>query len=171
MPIVSLATHHEAALASMLADFERAGETDVAGYFLPFDCPHARAVSSLAAWPRGEGLEAGWVPCTTMFYEESGTLLGLYNFRHHLSPQLMLEGGHVGYSVRPTARGRGIATALLSHARAFGRTRRLEMLLLTCDTTNLASKRVIEKNGGALRDTYPLPKSGRLTHRFDVPTT
>ncbi len=171
MSIVSLATRHEAALVSMLADFERAGETDIAGYFLPFDCPHARAVSSLAAWSRGEELALGWVPCTTLFYEEGDALLGLYNFRHQLSPQLELEGGHVGYSVRPTGRGRGIATALLSAARVFAHARGIESLLLTCDTTNLASKRVIEKNGGLLRDTYPLPKSGRLTHRFDVPTT
>ncbi len=170
MPIVSLSAHHEAALASMLADFERAEEFDIAGYFLPFDTPHERVVARLAGWARGEGLEAGWVPCTTLFYEEDGALLGLYNFRHELSPQLRLEGGHVGYSVRPSARGRGVATALLQGARAFGRARGLTSLLLTCGTANHASIRVIEKNGGVLRDTYPLPKSGRLTHRFDVPT-
>jgi len=153
----------------MLADFEMGGQMDIPGYFLPFDCPHDYAVLSLAAWSRGEKLNPGWVPCTTSFYEEQGSLLGLYNFRHTLSSQLELEGGHVGYSVRPCARGRGVATALLAHAIEFGRSLGLSSLLLTCNAANRASQRVIEKNGGVLRDAYTLSDGGVLKHRFDIP--
>lgn len=170
MPIIELARHHEAALAGMLADFEAAGETDIPAYFLPFDCPYDTALNRILAWARGEQLEPGWVPCTTFFFESDGALLGLYNFRHTLTPQLEQHGGHVGYSVRPSARGQGVATALLEHALGFGHGLGLTSLRLTCAATNVASQRVIEKAGGRLRDTYRLTPDAPLQHRFDVPT-
>jgi predicted acetyltransferase len=42
----------------------------------------------------------------------------------------------------------------------------MKHLTLTCDTLNVASRRVIEKNGGVLVDTYP--EEGRMTQRFHV---
>lgn len=61
-----------------------------------------------------------------------------------------LRLGHVGYGIRPSARGRGVATwalgALLPHARAAG----LNRLLLVCEDDNAASIRTIERHGGVL---------------------
>lgn len=58
--------------------------------------------------------------------------------------------GHVGYSVVPWKRRRGYATRalqlLLPQARAEG----LTLVKLTTDADNLASRRVIEENGGEL---------------------
>jgi len=57
--------------------------------------------------------------------------------------------GHVGYGIRPSARGRGLATwalgELLPHARAAG----LGRLLLVCLDDNVGSIRTIERNGGS----------------------
>lgn len=62
----------------------------------------------------------------------------------------VLRLGHVGYGVRPSARGRGVATwalgAVLPHARAVG----LDRLLLVCADDNDASARTIERHGGVL---------------------
>lgn len=62
----------------------------------------------------------------------------------------VLRLGHVGYGIRPSARGRGIATwavgALLPHARESG----LERVLLVCLDDNEASIRTIERQGGIL---------------------
>lgn len=69
-------------------------------------------------------------------------------------------------SVRPSFRGGGLATELLSDACRFARSRGMKHLTLTCDTLNVASRRVIEKNGGVLVDTYP--EEGRMTQRFHV---
>ncbi|MEU9960460.1 GNAT family N-acetyltransferase [Streptomyces sp. NPDC050982] len=61
-------------------------------------------------------------------------------------------GGHIGYGVRPTARRQGYATAMLRdvlpHARDLG----LDRVLVTCDTTNVGSRKVIEANGGEFED-------------------
>ena len=148
-----------------LEDFARAGETEIPAYFGEASWSHAEIVENLAAWARGERLPAGWVPCTTSLLEEEGELLGVVNRRHELTDALRRCGGHVGYSVRPSARSRGHATRLLDAAKAQARALGIERILVTCDTDNLASARVIEKCGGEVDDVIEGP-AGRRTKRF-----
>lgn len=99
---------------------------------------------------------------TTFSWIMSGSVfLGSIDVRHRLNEFLADAGGHVGYSVRPTARGAGVATwalrAVLPLAVELGLTR----LLLTCDPDNDASRRTIEHGGGVLegrRETSIGPK-------------
>lgn len=66
--------------------------------------------------------------------------------------EAVLRHGHVGYGIRPSARGRGLAAwalgQVLPHARAAG----LDHLLLVCHDDNPASIRTIERRGGVLED-------------------
>jgi predicted acetyltransferase len=55
----------------------------------------------------------GWVPCTTWWWLGNDGYLGRIALRHKLTERLLREGGHIGYDVRPTARRRGHATAML----------------------------------------------------------
>ncbi|WP_433222608.1 GNAT family N-acetyltransferase [Dactylosporangium sp. CS-047395] len=98
--------------------------------------------------PRKEGL----VPSTTLWFVEGAEYLGRLAIRHRLTPYLLEEGGHIGYDVRPSARRRGYATAMLRAALPLARGLGIESALLTCDVTNDASRRVIEANGGVLED-------------------
>ncbi len=97
------------------------------------------------------------MPETLLWYVEGDEFLGSISARHGLTPMLELWGGHVGYAVRPSAQGRGYASAMLAgmldHIRE---TLPLERVTLTANTRNLASIRVIEKNGCVLRDTGPM---------------
>jgi predicted acetyltransferase len=65
--------------------------------------------------------------------------------------------GHIGYSVVPWKRRRGYATqalaAILPDARALG----LPYVELTTDASNVASRRVIEANGGRMLETFVKP--------------
>lgn len=110
--------------------------------------------------PRPEG----WVPDSTWWWTEGEHYLGSVNVRHRLTDHLRRVGGHIGYMVRPSARRRGHATAMLAavlpHAHALG----VDPALLTCDVDNVASRRVIEANGGVPQDGL----DGKL--RFWVPT-
>jgi predicted acetyltransferase len=150
MPIVSLALEHETAFREFLADFAAAGETRIPAMLTTTDRPQAEIVGTLDAWSRGEQLPAGWVPNTTRFLMEGGRFLGVSNLRHRLTDALIEHGGHVGYSVRPSARGQGHATRLLMAAKTAARGLGIDRMLVTCDRDNLASARVIEKCGGAL---------------------
>jgi predicted acetyltransferase len=78
--------------------------------------------------------------------------LGCITLRHALTDFLLRAGGHVGYFVRPSARGSGLAAwalrAILPRARDLG----LDRVLVTCDDGNVASARTIEKTGGVLEN-------------------
>lgn len=94
----------------------------------------------------------GWVHCTYRWIVEDDRFLGAIALRHTLNDWLLQTGGHVGYGLRPTARGRGLAGWALGEtletARSFG----LDRLLLTCHPDNTASARTIESHGGVLED-------------------
>ena len=110
--------------------------------------------------PRPEGI----VLCDYFWITDGDEMVGFLALRHELTPWLLEEGGHIGYSVRPSARRRGVATAalrlVLPHASALG----IDPALVTCDVDNVASAKVIEANGGVLEDVRGIKK------RYWVPT-
>ncbi len=107
---------------------------------------------------------AGWVPVTALWIVEGESYLGRVSLRHRLTEHLLTWGGHIGYGVRPTARGRGAATFALGAVLPVAAARGIDPALVTCDVDNVASRRTIERNGGLLEDT----RQGKL--RFWVPT-
>ena len=106
----------------------------------------------------------GYVPQTTLWWVEDDSYLGRVGIRHRLTPALIEVGGHIGYDVRPTARRRGHATAMLQTALPVARGLGIDEALLTYDVDNEASRRVILSAGGVLEDQH----QGKL--RFWVPT-
>jgi predicted acetyltransferase len=64
------------------------------------------------------------------------------------TPYLITYGGHIGYSIRPMRRRRGYGKHILGLALEKSRRLGLERVLVTCDADNLASKKIIESNGG-----------------------
>ncbi len=107
---------------------------------------------------------AGFVPGTELWWAEGDEFLGRIGVRHRLTPELLEVGGHIGYDVRPSARRRGYATAMLRRALAVARELGIDSALVTCDAGNTASQTVIERNGGVLEDE----RRGKL--RYWVPT-
>jgi predicted acetyltransferase len=96
------------------------------------------------------------VPATHLWAVTEEQFVGRISIRHALNDALRVEGGHVGYETVPSMRGRGVASEMLRQALPVARALGLTQLLLTCDDTNTASVRVIERNGGQLRDTKVL---------------
>jgi predicted acetyltransferase len=108
--------------------------------------------------------EKGWVPATLLWIVDDEQVVGRVSIRHRLNEHLLQVGGHIGYAVIPSARRRGHATAALAQSLRLAADLGIDPALVTCDDTNVASRRVIEKNGGVLEDV----RQGKL--RFWVPT-
>ncbi|WP_329382418.1 GNAT family N-acetyltransferase [Streptomyces sp. NBC_01351] len=101
---------------------------------------------------RTRPVEQGRVHATYWWIAEGDTYLGAIDLRHYLNAFLLDAGGHVGYSVRPSARRRGLATWALHEVLHEARILGMDRILLTCDPDNTASVRTIEANGGVLED-------------------
>ena len=120
----------------------------------------------------GIHLPEGYVPSSTYWLVEDGEFIGLGNIRHSLTPALEKFGGHIGYAIRPSKWNRGYGTIqlmlLLQEAFSLG----IDRALVTCDNDNVASYRVMEKNGGIYQDTVENTIDGqsRQTRRYWLPT-
>ncbi|MFI9008486.1 GNAT family N-acetyltransferase [Actinosynnema sp. NPDC053489] len=85
---------------------------------------------------------------------EDGRVLGGIALRTG-PPEVVRRLGHIGYGVRPSARGRGVATWALGRMVDEAAARGLRRVRLVCAATNTASRRTIERNGGYLDDSRP----------------
>ena len=107
-----------------------------------------------------------FVPATHLWAVAEEQFVGRISIRHELNDALRVEGGHIGYDTVPSFRGRGVATEMLRQALPLARTLGLTAVLLTCDDTNVASIRVIERNGGSLRETKVLDTNRPLKRYY-----
>jgi predicted acetyltransferase len=78
--------------------------------------------------------------------------------------------GHIGYSVVPWKRGQGYATRALQLLLPLAKEEGLAYVELTTDADNLASRRVIEANGGRLIERFHKPAAygGAESLRFHI---
>jgi predicted acetyltransferase len=99
-------------------------------------------------------IPGGKVPASTYFLVRTSDdrIVGMANIRHKLNEILLKEGGHVGYSIRPTERRKGYATLLLKMALEKCRELKQEKVLITCDKINIGSAKVIQNNNGILEN-------------------
>jgi predicted acetyltransferase len=93
------------------------------------------------------------VPSTLLWIVDGDEFIGFVAIRHRLNAFLLREGGHIGYSIRPSARRRGWATRALAEALPLARDLGIDSVLVCCHESNAGSRAVIEANGGVYEDS------------------
>ena len=83
---------------------------------------------------------------------ERDYFIGEITIRHKLNDVLILRGGHIGYVIRYNEWGKGYGTLMLKLALDKAKERGLDKVLITCNDSNTASARVMEKNGCVLEN-------------------
>lgn len=97
---------------------------------------------------------------------DNNKIVGAIGIRWKQVPVLMVFGGLIGYSVRPSQRGKGYASEMLKLALDKFKNTNIENILITCKDFNIASKKVIEKNGGIFENTYSNDDDGYTYLRY-----
>ena len=104
-------------------------------------------IAKLDAESKGIDLLEGRVPQTTYWLIDNDEFIGRVRIRHSLNDTLMKIGGHIGYDIRPSQRKKGYGKAILRLALPLAKELGIDNALITCDVTNIASRKVIEANG------------------------
>ena len=102
-----------------------------------------------------ENLPSGYVSSTLLVAKrrKDNRVVGMINIRHTLNEHLKKCGGNIGYSVRPTERGKGYGKKMLSLSLSYLKALGNNRALVTCNSANEASRRIILDNKGVYEDT------------------
>ena len=99
-------------------------------------------------------------------HKDDGRVLGMLQVRHRLNEYLAQYAGHIGYSVRPDERRKGVAKWMLRESLDYCRALGLEKVMVACLPDNEGSRRTILANGGVYERTVFEPDDGELLEQY-----
>ena len=114
----------------------------------------------------GQNLPKGFVRENFYLCYENAALVGVFSLKFELTDYLFRYGGHIGYAVRPSERRRGLATQILKEGLILCKNFGFDRVLCVCDDDNIASEKVIRKNGGVFENELFDPEENCTVKRF-----
>ena len=113
-----------------------------------FDEYMEKVLPALISYEHPVNMPDWFVPETYYYLWDGDRLIGEFRIRHHLTEALRNGAGHIGYSIRKDARGKGYGTAGLKLTLQKARSIVPEKeIYLRVNKDNTASQKVMLKNG------------------------
>lgn len=109
-------------------------------------------VENIKGETKGINLPEGFVSATELWLIDNNEFIGRVSIRHTLNENLEKMGGHIGYYVRVSKRGKGYGKKILAMGLKYARKLGIDKVLITCDLNNIPSAKVIEANKGVLEN-------------------
>lgn len=94
-----------------------------------------------------------WVPMTQFVCLRGRKIVGMIQVRRELNDFLREYAGHIGYSVRPDERKKGVATWMLQNVLPYCRDIGLTRVMVACEPWNDGSRKTILHGGGVYAKT------------------
>lgn len=141
------------AILEMMAEFEQAQSPHDGGFWDAENFVYEEWLEENLQAEAGLNIPENWVPAIQLVsFDVAGQALGFLNLRLRLNDYLLENGGHIGYSIRPSERGKGYAKESLRQGLQVAKEKNIKKALVTCSTENPASRAVIVTNGGLFED-------------------
>ena len=137
----------------MMAEFEKSQSAHDGGFWDTENFVYEEWLEENLQAEAGFNIPENWVPAIQLVsFDVAGQALGFLNLRLRLNDYLLEKGGHIGYSIRPSERGKGYAKESLRQGLQIAKEKNIHRVLVTCSIKNPASRAVILANGGQLED-------------------
>lgn len=107
-----------------------------------------RYIEELPLYAQWKNLPQGRVAQTTYRLIENDSFIWQIKRRHELNAYLTTFGGHIGYVIRPSKRRQWYGTKILALGLEQWKQEWIKQVLITCNQSNIGSKKIIEANGG-----------------------
>lgn len=149
--------NHEAAVRDYTEEHLSVGEDSLHGSSLLTEMESYSAwLTHLTKQSDKKTVAPDWVVSTTLIAirEKDQKMVGTIDIRHELNEFLREFGGHIGFGVRPTERGKGYATEILRLGLDYCKMLGLEKVMVACYKENIPSAKTIRKNGGILEKEF-----------------
>ena len=140
-------------ILEMMAEFEQTQSAHAGGFWNANNFVYEEWLEENLQAEAGLNIPENWVPAIQLVsFDVAGQALGFLNLRLRLNDYLLEKGGHIGYSIRPSERGKGYAKESLRQGLQVAKEKNIKRALVTCSTGNPASRAVILANGGQFED-------------------
>ena len=141
------------AILEMIAEFEQVQSPHDGGFWDTENFVYEEWLETNMQKEMGINLPENRVPSIQFVsFDDVGRALGFLNLRLKLNEGLLNFAGHIGYSIRPSERGKGYAKEALRQGLQVAKEKNIKKALVTCSTKNPASRAVILANGGVFED-------------------
>ena len=141
------------AILEMIAEFEQVQSPHDGGFWDTENFVYEEWLEINMQKEMGINLPENRVPSIQFVsFDDVGHALGFLNLRLRLNEGLLNHAGHIGYSIRPSERGKGYAKEALRQGLQVAKEKNIKKALVTCSTENPASRAVIVANGGVFED-------------------
>lgn len=110
----------------------------------------SQLLNKLNDYAVGVNLPDNTVANTTFWLVKDSEILGVTNIRHKLSDRLKNCGGHIGLSIRPSLRGKGLGCKLMALSLELLQKNGTRLIHIHCYKSNTSSAKTIISNGGLL---------------------
>ena len=133
---------------------------------------HIEEYGSVREWLRFCDSMRGRISWYMSVRPADGRIVGFCCLRHALEydDDDLDFASHIGYSIRPSERGKGYAKEQLRLVLRKARELGLDTVRVVCRDINIGSVRTILANGGVYVDSLHGEESGLTIHRYDLPT-
>ena len=137
----------------MMAEFKRSQSPHDGGFWDTENFVYEEWLETNMQKEMGINLHENRVPSIQFVsFDDVGHALGFLNLRLRLNEGLLNYAGHIGYSIRPSERGKGYAKETLCQGLQVAKEKNIKKAMVTCSVNNPASRAVILANGGILED-------------------
>lgn len=140
-------------ILDMMAEFEQSQSAHDGGFWETEAFSYEEWLETNMQKEMGINLPENRVPSIQFVsFDDVGRALGFLNLRLKLNEGLLNHAGHIGYSIRPSERGKGYAKEALRQGLQVAKEKNIKKALVTCSVENSASRAVIVANSGVFEN-------------------